>query len=209
MPRHRPSAATVLSLVALFVALGGTSYAALTITSANVKNNSLTSSDIKNNSVSTADVKNGSLLSSDFKAGQLPAGIQGAPGVPGVPGTAGAKGDKGDKGDRGDDGRDGADGADFDAGVTLASGESESGVYAVAGGASSFMATGIQFRIPLAAPLPGENVAFIAKAAEPTTECPGEGESAPGWLCVYEQQSSANRGNVDASIRTRMRWSIA
>ncbi len=69
MLRRRPSPATVLSLIALFVALGGTSYAALTITSANVKNNSLTSSDIKNTTISSADVKNGGLLSEDFKGG--------------------------------------------------------------------------------------------------------------------------------------------
>ena len=80
--------------LALFVALGGSSYAAITITGKNVKNSSLTGKDIKNNSLTGSDVKgiksgdvtDRSLLAKDFKAGQLPAGPQGP------------KGDKGDTG---------------------------------------------------------------------------------------------------------------
>jgi hypothetical protein len=98
-------AANVMALLALFVALGGTSYAALSITGTNVKNNSLTGADIKNNSVATADVKNGSLLSRDFRAGQLPKGATGAQGA------QGPKGDKGDPGTNGTNGANGANGA--------------------------------------------------------------------------------------------------
>ena len=73
---------TVVAYVALFVALGGTSYAAVNITGKQIKNSSITS----------VDVKNRSLLAKDFKAGQLPAGN---------PGAQGAKGDAGPKGDAG------------------------------------------------------------------------------------------------------------
>jgi len=62
---NRPSVATVLSLIALFAALGGTSYAAATISGKQVKNSSLTGADIKNNSVGGADVK-------ESKLGQVP-----------------------------------------------------------------------------------------------------------------------------------------
>ena len=79
---RRPSPALVISLIALFAALGGTSYAALSISGKNVKNNSLTSSD----------VKNGSLLRKDFKSGQVPAGKQGPQGAAGAPGRAGTNG---------------------------------------------------------------------------------------------------------------------
>lgn len=48
--------ANVMSALALFVALGGTSYAALTITGRNVKNNSLTGKDIKDGSIALADL---------------------------------------------------------------------------------------------------------------------------------------------------------
>ncbi len=41
MLRRRPTPAMVVSLIALFVALGGTGYAAATIGSAQIKNNSI------------------------------------------------------------------------------------------------------------------------------------------------------------------------
>jgi hypothetical protein len=101
MQGRRISPSLVISVVALFVALGGTSYAALTITGKNVKNSSLTGADIKNSSLTSSDVKDGSLLSKDFKAGQLPAGPKGDTGPQGPKGDTGAKGDKGAQGDPG------------------------------------------------------------------------------------------------------------
>ena len=84
---HRPSPAMVVALVALFVALSGTSYAM-----SQLANNSVGTPQLKNNAVTTAKVKNGSLLSADFKAGQL---------QPGPTGPAGATGPKGDAGPSG------------------------------------------------------------------------------------------------------------
>lgn len=84
----RPSPAMVVALLALFVAMGGTGYAAVTITGKNVKNGSLTGKDVKNNTLGSADVKNGNLLAKDFKAGQLPAGTQGPQGPQGPAGPA-------------------------------------------------------------------------------------------------------------------------
>jgi hypothetical protein len=94
--RARLTYANVVATVALFVALGGSSYAAISITGKNVKNSSLTGKDVKNNSLTGSDVKNiksgdvsdHSLLAKDFSAGQLPAGPQGQKGDTGVPGTA-------------------------------------------------------------------------------------------------------------------------
>jgi hypothetical protein len=99
---HWPSPSMAVALTALFVALGGTGYAALTITGKNVMNSSLTGRDIKNNSVRSADVAG--LLAGDFKAGQLPAGPQGPAGPAGPQGQKGDKGDKGDKGNTGEAG---------------------------------------------------------------------------------------------------------
>jgi hypothetical protein len=91
---YRPSHGTVVAYVALFVALGGTSYAVSTgsIGSRAIKNNSIRSKDIRNSTIRGKDVKNGSLLSKDFKAGDLPAGPQGAAGPPGATGAKGATG---------------------------------------------------------------------------------------------------------------------
>jgi hypothetical protein len=74
------------------MALGGTSYAALTITGKQVVDSSLRGRDIKNSSLTGADIKNRSLRANDFKAGQLPAG------APGPQGLQGPKRDKGDTG---------------------------------------------------------------------------------------------------------------
>jgi hypothetical protein len=94
---HHPSPALVLSVIALFVALGGTGYAAIVLPANSVgkkhiKRNAVTTAKIKRNAVTTAKVKNGSLRSADFKASELPTGPTGA---------TGPKGDKGDKGDTG------------------------------------------------------------------------------------------------------------
>lgn len=75
----RPSPATVLSIVALFVALGGTSYAAATIGGNQVKNNSLSGADVKNRSLTGKDVKNNSLAGgqiNESKLGQVPSAVK-------------------------------------------------------------------------------------------------------------------------------------
>jgi len=79
-----------IALVALFVALGGTSYAAIKLPA-----NSVGSKQIKKNAVTSPKVKNGSLLKDDFKSGQLPSGPRGSQGTPGPQGGQGAKGDQG------------------------------------------------------------------------------------------------------------------
>ena len=107
-----PSPAMAVALVALVAALGGTSYAAITVTSSNVRNESLTGSDIRNSSVTGVDVRNGTLSATDFRAGTLPQGAagtrgaDGASGPAGAPGTQGERGGRGEKGDRGDKGDD-------------------------------------------------------------------------------------------------------
>lgn len=78
--------------MAVFIALGGTSYAAIKISGKNVKNNSLTGADVKAGSLTASDVKNRSLLARDFKKGQLPRGLPGIAGGPGLTGPAGPAG---------------------------------------------------------------------------------------------------------------------
>jgi hypothetical protein len=89
---YRPGHATVVAYLALFVALGGSSYAAITITGKNVKDRSLTAKDIKKNSLTTTEVRDRSMLSKDFKPGQLPAGPQGIQGLQGLQGPQGTAG---------------------------------------------------------------------------------------------------------------------
>jgi len=87
-----------VAYLALFVALGGTSFAAAAvITGKNVKNGSLTGKDVKNSSLTGGDVKNESLTPKDFNGS-----------VQGPKGDTGPQGPKGDTGARGLPGADGA-----------------------------------------------------------------------------------------------------
>ena len=74
--------ANVASTICLFIALGGSAYAAASISGKDVKNGSLTS----------ADVKDHSLRARDFKAGALPRGPMGPQGEQGPAGAPGAPG---------------------------------------------------------------------------------------------------------------------
>ena len=97
--RSRLSYANVMATVAVFIALGGSSYAAIKITGRNVPDGTLTGKDLKNTSVKSADVSG--LTSRDFRAGQLPAGPQGPKGDAGAAGPAGPSGPQGPAGERG------------------------------------------------------------------------------------------------------------
>ena len=79
--------ANVVSTLAVFLLLGGASYAAASLAA-----NSVGSRQLKNNAVRSAEVKDGSLTAADFAAGQLPAGAPGPQGAPGVKGDQGPAG---------------------------------------------------------------------------------------------------------------------
>jgi hypothetical protein len=95
-----------IALAALFVALGGTSYAAVAI-----PRNSVGATQLRQNAVTSAKVRNGSLTAKDFKAGQLPAGKTGKTGATGAVGATGATGAVGAVGPQGPAGATGATGA--------------------------------------------------------------------------------------------------
>jgi hypothetical protein len=105
---HRPSPSMAVALTALFVALGGTSYAAITVTGKNVKNGSLTGADIKDESLGSKQIAG--LQASDFKPGQIPAGPAGPAGPKGDTGTQGPAGPGGPVGPAGPPGDTGTQG---------------------------------------------------------------------------------------------------
>jgi hypothetical protein len=94
--------ANVISCLALFVALGGASYAATQL-----PNNSVGNAQIKKDAVTGVKVKDGSLRAADFGAGQIPAGPEGRPGVQGPQGAPGQQGERGAPGEQGVEGADG------------------------------------------------------------------------------------------------------
>jgi len=108
---RRPSPAMVVACLALMIALGGTSVAAVTqlgrnsvgprqlqfgaVTTPKIRNNAVSAAKIRNNAVSSAKVRNRSLLRVDFARGQLPAGPTGPQGPAGPAGAAGPAGPAG------------------------------------------------------------------------------------------------------------------
>jgi hypothetical protein len=120
--RRRPSAGLLVSIVALIAALGGTSYAAVTLPNSSVGTKQLqraavTAPKMAINAVRSAQVRDGSLLARDFAPGQLHAGAQGPAGATGPAGPAGSRGPAGPQGPpgpqglAGQPGRDGAPGS--------------------------------------------------------------------------------------------------
>ncbi len=63
--------ANVVATLALFIAIGGSSYAALSLGSRDVADNSLRSRDIRNNDLRSRDVRNRGLLGRDLKRDSL------------------------------------------------------------------------------------------------------------------------------------------
>lgn len=62
-PMKRPSHATIVAYLALFTALGGSAYAAATIGSGEIKDNSIRSRDVRNQALTSADINERSLQS--------------------------------------------------------------------------------------------------------------------------------------------------
>lgn len=83
-PRIRPSASMIVACVALFVALGGVGYAAVTIGSAQIQNNAIKSVDIKNRGIAKKDLSRNAVKA-----------LQGQKGAPGAKGDTGAAGSDG------------------------------------------------------------------------------------------------------------------
>jgi hypothetical protein len=186
-----PSPALVISLLALFVALGSSSMAA-PVRDAAAK--LVTGAQIKDKSITTKDIKDRSLLKVDFKAGQLPAGPRGDQGVQGPKGDQGSQGPKGDTGLKGDTGEPGP----FPSGP-LPSGKTLRGHYGAGGSSTtgtdpafSAISYGFQVATPLLTHI-------IATGAQPPAGCSGTVASpsaAPGHLCVFEAQNLARTADV-------------
>ena len=195
--------ANVTATMALVVALGGTSYAAValpknSVGSGQIKKGAVKGPDIKGNAVTTGKVKNGSLLAADFKTGQLPAGAKGNKGDTGPRGDTGPKGDTGLQGPAGTFGAvtvqfasaaaDLADGANASYNVFCPAGQQAIGGGA-RGDATSSEATSVTSSRP-------------AKSAI-DTEPPTNGQSFTGWRITVVNPA----GGVTTGIRPEV-WAI-
>jgi hypothetical protein len=67
----RPSPSLVISILALFVALGGSAYAASKVGTKEIKNKAITSAKIKKNAITTAKIKNEAVTGAKIKEASL------------------------------------------------------------------------------------------------------------------------------------------
>jgi hypothetical protein len=126
---RRPSPSFVISLIALFVAMGGTGYAALKL-----PKNSVHAREIAAGAVGSSEVKNRSLKPNDFSSDALSA-LSGRTGPAGPAGSAGATGTEGPTGATGPTGPSDAWAHDLSAGS--ASFTLPPGSYIFGGGATT------------------------------------------------------------------------
>lgn len=107
-------------------------------------------------------------------------------------------GPQGLQGPAGPAGREGTPGRNLTATTPLASGVTETGVFAAAGGgpgaaAGQLMAVNINFVQPLPAALDMNHEVVLNVGESSASNCPGVGNADPGYLCVYvgyEQNAS-------------------
>jgi hypothetical protein len=165
-----PSPALVISLIALFVALGGTTYAA---------------TNLPKNSVGTKQLKNGAVTKTKINKKTISA-LKGNAGPPGPPGPPGPKGDPGPAGP--------FPTGNLPSGATVRGNFFMTGVAAASG---SQAVDSLSFVYPLAsAPTPH----FIDAGTAPPAGCPGTADdpkAAAGQLCIYEKTISGPVGARD------------
>jgi hypothetical protein len=98
MRRH----SSTVAYLALFAALGGSAYAAVTVTGKNIKDGTVTGRDVKNRSLGTSKLSAKAVSSLAGQRG--PAGPEGPAGPKGDRGPAGPAGPKGETGPQGPQG---------------------------------------------------------------------------------------------------------
>lgn len=209
--RGKLTYANVMATIAVFIALGGASYAATQLPA-----NSVGTKQLKNAAVTPQKLSTASKAA--LTGGPGPAGPQGPQGVAGAQGPAGQKGSTGDtgvqgepglKGDKGEPGTDGKSvvlgtptGGECDAGGVTVEVEGSATKKAVCNGApapemlgsgksesgtwwvsgAGVIGDAITFA-PLL-PSPPEGAEFL-KVGQTNTNCPSFGEATAGHLCVY------------------------
>ena len=179
--RVLPSPSTAMAAVALFVALGGTSYAVAN----GVPQNSVGTLQLRNAAVTTPKLAPNAVTTGKIAPNAVTAAKINSSGLT-VPNAINAN-----------NATNAATAANAnhataaDTLTTLASGQTESGTFSAGGGSSTggYFGFGITFARPLAAPIAdvfsASNRIIDTSAHPDAAHCPGAGRAAPGYLCLY------------------------
>lgn len=163
-----------VAYIALFAALGGSSYAAVALPAG---------------SVGTKQLRKGAVTlpkigASARKALRGARGPQGAQGIQGIQGSQGPQGIQGVQGQKGDPGT--------SALSSLPVGQTETGAFSAYGSAyqaGSSLVGATTFPVPLAAALNASHVVYVTGSS--AANCPGPGQAASGYLCLYQYVTNA------------------
>jgi hypothetical protein len=217
---HRPSPALVVATIALFVALGGTGYAAFglprnSVGTKQLKNGAVTTSKIRDGAVTGAKVKGHSLTGASIDLntlGTVPSAVRAGHASAADSATnATSAANAANATNLG-----GAPAASFERyAATLPSGVTETGEWGYRNSAlaaplpnppnppppnpaGSDGGPFVSFPIPLAAGIaPEQAVHAVYVTAGPVAHCAGLGHADPGYLCVY-QLNTLNVHSIDS-----------
>jgi hypothetical protein len=151
--------ANVMATVAVFIALGGASYAAI---------------KLPRNSVGAKQLKAGAVTPAKLNQASRSALV----------GPAGAPGPQGPAGPAGHAGADLTGTKPLAPGETQ-TGSFSAIAGEPSGTTSRFMALSVSFPRPLASPLDGKHVVFLKTTERSAPHCPGVGQAEPGFFCAY------------------------
>lgn len=179
---------SVIAYLALFVALGGTSYAAIRLPAnavgeRQIKTNAVREPEIKRGAVRSPEVRDGSLLTRDFRPNQIPRGPKGDRGEQGVSEAYGAGG-------RGTSPSLPADGSSITVAALLL--PPGSYVFSAEIGANSFAPTSRFIGCGLAA-----NGAALTRAERGVTLIPDPGGATAGTVTIHDFRSLARVTRVE------------
>lgn len=204
-----PSPSLAISLLALFVALGGTAYAAVSLPKNSVgtrqlKKHAVTGRKIKKLAVGAGKIKNGAISTDKIKNGAVTAAKINTGGLTVPDATHASSADSATSATNATHASN-ADSATNAAnlggtppssflqyGATLPSGVTETGEWGfgadkgTGGGAQDAQST-YSFVVPLAHALDGQHVIYVSGSS--AMHCPGTGHADAGYLCVYETLS--------------------
>jgi hypothetical protein len=183
--RHHVTAGNVLATLALFVALGGTGYAAVKL-----PKDSVGSTQLRRNAVTSTKVKDRSLRQRDVSSSEL-AALRGAAGSTGATGARGARGDRGDT-------------SPFPAPGTLRSGEVVRGAFAAGEIVPANQELTDAINLPVQAPvsLDFAHVNVAGGTDDPAGLCTGsyaEPTAPAGYACIYPS-GETNAKNLQATV---------
>jgi len=206
--RPRLTYANVVATIALFAALGGVSYAAT----------ALPKNSVGTDQVQAEAIRTGKIADDAVTASKLGQGVRERLAAAGVTppesvkhADTASRADSANHADTADTAKDadalGGRPADnyMTANSVLQPGQTEAGDYIAAAGNGEAGTVLVQFWPHLPESLQEGHIKVLAEGAPGTTECPGPGQAAPSYMCVYQ---SFNEGMSFESFISTMPGSI-